>query len=189
MFSRENDSRMSQPGISSSISGGARLPPFSSLIGPAALSANIRTLAFATPVPPSRSGPAVAEPAVAASRTHTSRRMPYFDAVVFISSCVRVVARRSGLQSQRYSKSPFPSRNSVAVRRADVSSRRENGCGIAVYRMRKVKIFSIFACRSGFMLEKFYIFTLKYPGKESGPAFFVPFARFCSGALRYGEHE
>ena len=23
------------------------------------------------------------------------------------------------------------------------------------------------------MLEKFYIFTLKYPGKESGPAFFV----------------
>ena len=26
------------------------------------------------------------------------------------------------------------------------------------------------------MLEKFYIFTLKYPGKESGPAFFVSFA-------------
>lgn len=39
------------------------------------------------------------------------------------------------------------------------------------------------------MLEKFYTFTLKYPGKESGPAFFVSFARFCSGALRYGEHE
>ena len=37
------------------------------------------------------------------------------------------------------------------------------------------------------MLEKFYIFTLKYPGKESGPAFFVSFARFCSGALRYGD--
>ncbi len=31
------------------------------------------------------------------------------------------------------------------------------------------------------MLEKFYIFTLKYPGKESGPAFFVSFARFVPG--------